>query len=181
MEEPGQFGIVGLGRIGNGLAVQGVSQGLHVVGYDPAGVPPGLLQGGIDLIDKPQQFRQRLEKPRLVFLAVPAGEAVNPILAQLTPVLDADDVRLFESFREKLPVEAILYNWSHSSVIRSGLLELLAEEYHEHAELRDLPDHVEDTGEVSRLVEDAMRMEVPIPVITQSVMQLFASRDKSAA
>ena len=28
------------------------------------------------------------------------------------------------------------------------------------------------------LVDDALRMEVPIPVIAQSVMQLFASRDR---
>jgi 6-phosphogluconate dehydrogenase len=31
---------------------------------------------------------------------------------------------------------------------------------------------------VNWLVADALRMEVPIPVIAQSVMQLFASRDQ---
>ena len=30
---------------------------------------------------------------------------------------------------------------------------------------------------MNRLVDDALHMEVPIPVISQSVMQLFASRD----
>jgi 6-phosphogluconate dehydrogenase len=33
-----------------------------------------------------------------------------------------------------------------------------------------------DTGEVNWLVDDAMRMEVPVPVIAQSVMQLLAAR-----
>ena len=41
-----------------------------------------------------------------------------------------------------------------------------------------IPAYVEDTGEVNWLVEDALHMEVPIPVITQSVMQLLASRDE---
>jgi 6-phosphogluconate dehydrogenase len=36
---------------------------------------------------------------------------------------------------------------------------------------------VEDTGEVNWLVDDALQMDVPIPVITQSVVQLVASRD----
>jgi 6-phosphogluconate dehydrogenase len=39
------------------------------------------------------------------------------------------------------------------------------------------PAFIEDTGEVNWLVGDATRMEVPVPVIGQSVMQLFASRD----
>ena len=41
----------------------------------------------------------------------------------------------------------------------------------------EMPPFVEDTGEVNWLVADALRMEVPIPVIAQAVMQLFASRD----
>ena len=40
-----------------------------------------------------------------------------------------------------------------------------------------VPSYIEDTGEVNWLVTDALRMEVPVPVIAQSVMQLFASRD----
>jgi len=40
-----------------------------------------------------------------------------------------------------------------------------------------VPPYVEDTGEVNWLVGDAMCMEVPIPVISQAVMQLFSSRD----
>jgi 6-phosphogluconate dehydrogenase (decarboxylating) len=38
--------------------------------------------------------------------------------------------------------------------------------------------NVEDTGEVDWLVDDALRMEVPVPVIAQSVMRLMASRDR---
>jgi len=43
--------------------------------------------------------------------------------------------------------------------------------------LEEIPSYVEDTGEVNWLVNDALHMEVPIPVISQAVMQLIASRD----
>jgi len=49
--------------------------------------------------------------------------------------------------------------------------------YREAGGLQGLPPYVEDTGEVNWFVSDALRMEVPIPVITQSVVQLLASRD----
>jgi 6-phosphogluconate dehydrogenase len=50
--------------------------------------------------------------------------------------------------------------------------------YREKGGLESIPPYVEDTGEVNWLVDDALRMEVAIPVITQSVMQLLASRDR---
>lgn len=40
--------------------------------------------------------------------------------------------------------------------------------------LDNIPPYVEDTGEVNWLVNDAIPMEVP--VISQAVIQLFASR-----
>jgi 6-phosphogluconate dehydrogenase len=41
----------------------------------------------------------------------------------------------------------------------------------------NVPSYIDDTGEVNWLVNDAMQMEVSIPVIATSVMQLIASRD----
>lgn len=43
--------------------------------------------------------------------------------------------------------------------------------------MSEVPSHIEDTGEVNWLVDDAMQMGVPTPVITQSVIQLITSRD----
>jgi len=50
--------------------------------------------------------------------------------------------------------------------------------YRTEGGLEKIPPYVEDTGEVNWLVSDAIRMEVPVPVISQAVMQLFASRDE---
>jgi 6-phosphogluconate dehydrogenase len=63
-------------------------------------------------------------------------------------------------------------------VIRSWLIDLLTEAYAADPALSKPQGYIEDTGEVNWLVADALRMEVPVPVIAQSVMQLFASRDQ---
>jgi len=84
---------------------------------------------------------------------------------------------LLEHYREKLNISEILYTWNHGSVVRSWLIELMKKLYDEKQGF-NVPSYVEDTGEVNWLVSDAMRMEVSIPVISQSVMQLIASRDK---
>jgi 6-phosphogluconate dehydrogenase len=83
---------------------------------------------------------------------------------------------LLAHYREELNISDILYTWNHGSVVRSWLIELMKQLYDEKQGF-NVPSYVEDTGEVNWLVTDAMHMEVSIPVIAQSVMQLIASRD----
>src|ERR1700730_396871 len=84
---------------------------------------------------------------------------------------------LLKHYHESLDIGAVLDWWRHGSVIRSWLIDLLAEAYKTDPRLERPSSYVEDTGEVNWLVSDASCMEVPIPVIAQSVMQLFVSRD----
>jgi len=84
---------------------------------------------------------------------------------------------LLERYRDELSVPDILHCWRNGSVIRSWLIDLMEDVYRQEGGVESVPAYVEDTGEVNWLVNDAMHMEVPIPVIAQSVMQLFASRD----
>ncbi|MDP9408983.1 MAG: hypothetical protein M3P70_00510 [Actinomycetota bacterium] len=88
-----------------------------------------------------------------------------------------EGVDLLERYRDDLEVAEVLRCWRHGSVIRSWLVDLMEESYRENDGLTEIPAYVEDTGEVNWLVDDALHMETPIPVISQSVMQLFTSRD----
>ena len=88
-----------------------------------------------------------------------------------------EGVDLLERYRDRLDIEAVLGCWRNGSVIRGWLIDLMHQACGERGGLTEVPSFVEDTGEVNWLVADALRMEVPIPVIAQSVMQLFASRD----
>jgi len=88
-----------------------------------------------------------------------------------------EGVDLLERYRDDLDVAEVLRCYRHGSVIRSWLIDLMEEAYRSNGGTEKVPAYVEDTGEVNWLVNDALHMEVPIPVISQSVMQLLASRD----
>lgn len=273
-----ELGIVGLGRMGAGLAHLAIEKGIRVVGVSRDGAPRDLLEAGLVEAGSVAGFRAGLRPPRIVLLYVPAGAAIDSILGDLQEALEpgdiiadggnsywGDSVRRQRRLREKglhfvdvgtsggirgartgacfmvggesgpvariepllrklaveggyvhagppgaghfvklvhngiefgmlqaiaegfdllthhhqpLDIGAVLQCWRHGSVVRSWLVDLLAEAYGADPHLEKPSTHVEDTGEVNWLVADAMRMEVPVPVIAQSVMQLSASRDR---
>jgi 6-phosphogluconate dehydrogenase len=272
-----EFGVVGLGRIGGGLALQALEKGMRVSGFTLGGARPELLRAGLQEVHELSGFRETLAAPRRVFLYVPAGRGVDDLLDSLAAVLEpgdivtdggnsywGDSVRRHARLRERgihlvdlgtsggvegarhgacfmaggesepvarlapiltalavpggyvhagppgaghftklvhngiefgmlqaigegidllerhpagLAVPDILRCWRHGSVIRSWLVDLLEQAYRAEDGLERIPPYVEDTGEVDWLVADALHLEVPIPVISQSVMQLLASRD----
>lgn len=88
-----------------------------------------------------------------------------------------EGIDMLKRYREDLEIPDVLHCWRNGSVIRSWLVDLMEEVYRRDGGLEAIPSYIEDTGEVNWLVNDAMHMEIPIPVISQSVMQLFASRD----
>lgn len=275
-----EFAIVGLGRMGGGLARQGVEKGHRVTGYTLNGVPKDLEDFGVTAAPALADLARILTAPRIVLLYVPAGSAVDGILESLVTILESGDivvdggnsywgdsvrraerlarhglrlvdagtsgglpgarhgasfmcggaeeavdavapilrslavpggfvhagpsgaghfvklvhngiefgmlqaiaegVDLLAHFPHKLPIGDVLECWRHGTVIRSWLIDLMASAYAEKGGLSAIPPFVEDTGEVNWLVDDAMRLEVPVPVIAQSVMQLLASRDGTA-
>lgn len=71
-----------------------------------------------------------------------------------------------------LDIAKVFKNWSNGSVIRGWLVELMEKGLNENS-LEMIESYVEDTGEVNWLVQDAINKEIPIPVISQSVMELF--------
>jgi 6-phosphogluconate dehydrogenase len=272
-----EFGVVGLGRMGGGLALQALEKGMKVAGFSLGGARPELIRAGLREVREPAGFRDALAAPRTVFLYIPAGPVVDQTLDLLAGVLQPGDIvvdggnsywgdsirrharlrerglhlldvgtsggiegarrgacfmaggdpepvrrvapilralavpggyvhagppgaghyaklvhngiefgmlqaigegiDLLERHPSRLEVSAILSCWRNGSVIRSWLVDLMDEAYRTDGGLERIPPYVEDTGEVNWLVADALRMEVPIPVIAQSVMQLFVSRD----
>jgi 6-phosphogluconate dehydrogenase len=66
--------------------------------------------------------------------------------------------------------------WTHGSVVRSWLLELLVLAFHEDPGLKDIRGYVEDTGEGRWTVEAAIDENIPAPAITLSLFARMASR-----
>jgi 6-phosphogluconate dehydrogenase len=90
-----------------------------------------------------------------------------------------EGVELLTKSGFKLDLAAIFKNWSNGSVIRGWLVELMEKGLREQG-LAKTESYIEDTGEVNWLVQDAINKEIPIPVISQSVMELFKSRMKES-
>jgi 6-phosphogluconate dehydrogenase len=66
--------------------------------------------------------------------------------------------------------------WRHGSVVRSWLLDLLADAYHANPELEHIRGYVDDSGEGRWTVQEAINENVPAPVITLSLLARLASR-----
>ena len=91
-----------------------------------------------------------------------------------------EGVELLRRSKFDLNLQDIFLNWSHGSVIRGWLVELMEKGLGEIRDFKEIPDYVEDTGEVNWLVQEAVEKEIPIPVITHSVIELFRSRRKQS-
>lgn len=278
MAADGEFGVIGLGRIGAALAHHALEKGIRVAGMRRRGPPPDLVAAGMVPVGSVDDFRAELHPPRIIFLYIPAGVAVDSLLDELAASLDPGDIvadggnsywgdsirrhdrmrgkglqfvdvgtsggiagaregacfmvggehaavdriapllralateggyvhaggpgaghfvklvhngiefgmlqaiaegfDLLRHYHEPLDIGGVLQSWRNGSVIRSWLVDLLAQAYGADPKMQKPSGFVEDTGEVNWLLSDALRMEVPIPVIAQSVMQLLASRDR---
>ncbi len=75
-----------------------------------------------------------------------------------------------------LDLPAVAELWRHGSVVRSWLLDLLSDAYSKNPNLEGIRGYVEDSGEGRWTVDEAIRENVPAPVITLSLLQRLASR-----
>lgn len=272
----GTFGIIGLGKMGGNLALQATDKNYGVVGYDP--YPTKFKNEGLQIVTSINDLVNTLPSPRIIFVYIPAGDALDKLFDTLTPLLSKGDIivdggnsywgdsirraeklkekniylvdcgtsggvdgarngacfmaggdaaamaivspilkdlsveggyvntgpsgsghfvklvhngiefgmlqaigegmDLLSNYRAKLNFPEILHCWNNGSVIRSWLIELMGAMYNDKKGFDTVSSYIEDTGEVNWLVNDALHMEVPIPVISLSVMQLLESREK---
>lgn len=274
-----EMAIIGLGKMGKGVALKAREGNVSVIGLTQGEFPKELREGGVEEASSLDDLIAKTKSPRVFFLYVPAGPAVESYVKEFHAKLSSGDVvvdagnsywgdsvrrhaylkekgihlidlgtsggisgaregacfmaggdreayekiepilktlagteayayigpsgsghlvklihngiefgmlqaigegmALLEKFRESLPFDmgSVFKVYRHGSVIRSWLIDLMSEQYENKKGLR-VPDYVEDTGEVNWLIEDALHLEVPVPVIGQSIMELFRSRDK---
>lgn len=274
-----ELGIIGLGKMGGNIALQCIDKGIKVVGK--ARSPKSeLTEEGVIVVEEYGELVTSLEKPRVIFLSLPAGPTIDNVIKELLSYLDKGDlildggnsyykdsiqreaeiskqgihfvdcgtsggvegarygacfmvggkpeaVKICEPILKTLAVEGgylytgapgsghfvklvhngiefgmlqaigegvellcrsdfdldlpdIFHVWSNGSVIRGWLVELMEKGLKDFASLKEVTDYVEDTGEVNWLVEEAIEKEIPVSIITQSVIELFRSRNKDS-
>ncbi|TLX67690.1 MAG: decarboxylating 6-phosphogluconate dehydrogenase [Thaumarchaeota archaeon] len=275
-----KLGIIGLGKMGANLALQALEKNIHVVGKARS-KKPELEEKGIKIVENYIDFVSFLDKPRIIYLSLPAGYTVDSVLQEVCQFLENGDVimdggnsfyldsikrekelwqkgfyfldcgtsgglqgarhggcfmiggrdngvKIVEPILKKLALNEDAYihtggpgsghfvklvhngiefgmlqaigeglallrqsnfeldlaqifkNWSNGSVIRSWLVELMEQGLREGPNFQKMESYIEDTGEVDWLIQEAINKEIPIPVISQSVMELFKSRTKES-
>lgn len=164
-------------------------KGIRLVDLGTSGGVDGARHGACFMAGGDQEAIDRIE-PILLELATDGGyvHAGPPGAGHFTKLVHngiefgmlqaiGEGVDLLEHYRDQLDIANVLHCWRFGSVIRSWLMDLMEAAYIKEGGLENIPAYIDDTGEVNWLIGDATRMEVPVPVMAQAVMQLFASRD----
>ena len=88
-----QLGMVGLGRMGAGIVRRLMKDGHRCVGYDVSPDAVKALEAdGADGATSLEEFVAKLERPRAVWLMVPAGSITDKTIDALADVLEEGDV-----------------------------------------------------------------------------------------
>ena len=87
-----EIAMIGLGRMGANMAQRLMGGGHTVVGYDPADAARAALEqkGGASAASL-KELVAKLQKPRVIWLMVPAGEITDGTITALQPLLEAGD------------------------------------------------------------------------------------------
>jgi len=80
----------------------------------------------------------------------------------------------------ELDLHRIAEVWRHGSVVRSWLLDLTADALKKNPEMAGIAPYVPDSGEGRWTVDEAIELNVPTPVIAQSLIERLRSRDKES-
>ncbi|NOX08729.1 MAG: decarboxylating 6-phosphogluconate dehydrogenase [Gammaproteobacteria bacterium] len=93
----------------------------------------------------------------------------------------AEGFEMLEAKKEmELDLHQISQIWQHGSVVRSWLLDLIADAFASDQALSSLSDYVDDSGEGRWTVQDSIDLAVPTPVLTLALQMRFRSRQSPA-
>src|SRR5882672_683958 len=88
-----EIGIVGLGRMGAGMARRLARAGVRVICHDQAEAARKAIAGeaGIDCVENLAALCARLAGERVILIMLPAGEPVESTIHDLLPLMSSDD------------------------------------------------------------------------------------------
>jgi len=86
------LGLIGLGKMGNGIATRLASAGHTVVGFDQNAEAAHALQSEtFSSVESLEQLVQNLAQPRTILLSLPAGEVTSSVLHYLENLVISGD------------------------------------------------------------------------------------------
>ncbi|SDG22997.1 6-phosphogluconate dehydrogenase [Thermoanaerobacter thermohydrosulfuricus] len=274
-----KVGLIGLGRMGFNLALNMRDHGHEVVAYNRS--PEKIKEAekeGIKGAYTIEDLVKKLERRRIIWLMVPAGDPVDEMIEKLVPLLEKHDIiidggnsyykdtlRRYEMLKEKeidfvdvgtsggiegarhgactmigaedevfkyieplirdisaengylhtgkngsghfakmvhngieygmmqaigegfevleksqfdFDLKEVARVWSHGSVIRGWLMELMEKAFEKDPKLSGIKGVMHSSGEGLWTVEEALNLKVPVPVIAQSLFMRYRSEQE---
>ncbi|MBE3592385.1 MAG: decarboxylating 6-phosphogluconate dehydrogenase [Thermoanaerobacter sp.] len=274
-----KVGLIGLGRMGFNLALNIKDHGHEVVAYNRS--PEKIKEAekeGIKGAYTIEDLVKKLERRRIIWLMVPAGDPVDEMIEKLVPLLEEHDIiidggnsyykdtlRRYEMLKEKeidfvdvgtsggiegarhgactmigaedevfkyieplirdisaengylhtgkngsghfakmvhngieygmmqaigegfevleksqfdFDLKEVARVWSHGSVIRGWLMELMEKAFEKDPKLSGIKGVMHSSGEGLWTVEEALNLKVPVPVIAQSLFMRYRSEQE---
>lgn len=88
-----KVGLIGLGKMGYNIGAQIIEKNHSVVAYDvnSEAVDQFSKEGGSG-VSSIKALTEQLESPRVIWMMVPAGEITDQVIAEITPLLDKEDI-----------------------------------------------------------------------------------------
>ena len=91
------FGMIGLGTMGRNLLLNMADHGFAVAGFDKNPAQVALLEKDgegkpVTAFASAPEFIQSLQTPRSIIMLVPAGQIVDDVIKELTPLLEKGDI-----------------------------------------------------------------------------------------
>ena len=173
-------------RRANDLAARGI-------GYLDAGTSGGVwgLKNGYCLMVGGKAEHFRMVEPALATLAPKDGYAHvgQPGAGHYVKMVhNAIEYSMLQGYGEGFEMlQASSYDldllqvsrlWTHASVVRSWLLDLLVLALEQYPRLKDIRCYVEDSGEGRWTLQEAIERSVPVPTLADALFARFSSRQK---
>lgn len=194
-----QLGMIGLGRMGSNMVQRLMLDGHECVVYDvnPEAIRALESKGAVGT-DSLDAFIAALEKPRTVWMMVPAA-LVDNVIENLSTVLDSgdivvdggnsfyrDDIRRARSLRQQgihyvdVGTSGGIFGLErgYCQMISSWLLDLIAHALLIDSSLKELSGRVSDSGEGRWTILAAIEAGVPAPVLSSALYARFDSRTR---
>jgi 6-phosphogluconate dehydrogenase len=92
----------------------------------------------------------------------------------------AEGFEIMHASDYKVDLAGLANLWGKGSVVRSWLLELLADALMKNSDLSDIKGYVDDSGEGRWTVAEAIERNIPAPVITDSLYARLRSRQEES-
>lgn len=167
------------------------SKGYHFVDMGTSGGTQGARSGVSLMVGGEEEIVKSLE-PMFKDIAVENGFAYTgrPGSGHFTKMIHngieygmlqaiAEGFDLMEASPFEFDYEKILTMWNHGSIIESRLLKHLSDALKEDPKLSLIEGIIDDSGEGTWMIEEALKYKVSMPVITQSLFARYKSKDEN--